>query len=695
MYRIKQLLLILFALTIAQSCKTYNYTYSSKETSHNENLISYYNPKVETNYSIVPYVSVLGVGLGGGYLLGNHVQNNMINAGATKDTAELHRNVIYLAGAFAAGYGIYYLVNDSTANEEKYIFTTNEEINDWYASVVDFDDYNFIGTNGKTVYALKNSAIDEFTSGSKSELVDLYNKFTKPQFYSLRDSMMTKSYSTLPKFQHYNFYIETDKKYDIYLSDCLDELILFERIIDYANDVKQSYVQNKDRILIESARKSYLKMIETDNVKFYNSWLDTFGSLEYLSLDETKDDVRKRLVTINTENDERKRQHRIRKEEEERLAELKRQEENKSLGELILNYKYINTEIINRLNNLHIKAFSNGVENKYKPFQVKLSLNKDFFICFDFGENNFCLPLIFLGADVTNNSINKPDEDGITWGSQVYETLLYFKNDYGFLKPAIIIDYSKHGNAYEYSGFASLINKEIKKLSKAISVSNSENESNIDREDTKIFKKSYDYILDLIFKDGSQLKTNRRYSDLLFKYYRYFDDFCENKATQSNIDEYILKKEDLSFRLTLFKKIRLSHSFFSFFRQSIEKEIINELESSNWNGSGNYPIYYLTNESLKEGYTNEFKIGIYNYFGDWISSFNNKFSQEFLILYDRLLKEKVESYLTSRKKYLNKFSVGNVWSNGYIEKFNSNRSKVQIRINRKGYPDQLKWVDFK
>lgn len=29
------------------------------------------------------------------------------------------------------------------------------------------------------------------------------------------------------------------------------------------------------------------------------------------------------------------------------------------------------------------------------------------------------------------------------------------------------------------------------------------------------------------------------------------------------------------------------------------------------------------------------------------------------------------------------------------EKLNSDRSKIQIRINIEGYPNQLKWVDFK
>lgn len=312
----KNIIIIILILTFAFSCKTYKYTYSSKETSFNDNLITYYKPKVESNYSIVPYVSVLGIGLGGGYLLGNHVHDNMISVGSPKDTAEFNRNAIYLAGALVAGYGFYLLYNDTSASEKRYIFATNEEINEWYANVVDYDEFNFIGTDYNKVYALKNKNADEYTTNNTTELISLYKKFTNPEFYTLRDSIIMKSYYKIPKNKHYYVYKETDRKHDIYLTDCLDYIDDLNEILEYAKEVKSSGLTDREQILKNAANKSYAKIKESNNLNDIQKWKDVFEHLDYASINRL-------IPSVNTMEKDLI----VKKKREAELAELKRQEE--------------------------------------------------------------------------------------------------------------------------------------------------------------------------------------------------------------------------------------------------------------------------------------------------------------------------------------------------------------------------------
>lgn len=290
----KNLIIIALATILLQSCKTYNYSYDKKSTSFNDNLITFEQPRIESNYSVVPYISVLGIGIGGGYLLGNHVYDNMIGVGSPKDTAGLSRGFIYLGGVIAAGYGVYALIKDTSAKKIKYIHYDSEKINEWFAHVVDTDDYNLVGSGESSIYALKNLDPKELTSSNMNSLLVVYKAMNYPEYRLLRDSIMIYSYDNLYKSQHYDFYKATDKRYSIYLTDCLEDIYDFNDIIEYARDVKASDNLNREELFIKSANQSYNIVINSRGLEDIRKWKEVFDNIEYREINKLKVSVNRR-----------------------------------------------------------------------------------------------------------------------------------------------------------------------------------------------------------------------------------------------------------------------------------------------------------------------------------------------------------------------------------------------------------------
>lgn len=294
-------MIVIIVSCLFQSCKTYNYTYQKKETSVNGNLVSYYNPKIEEKYSIVPYVSVLGLGIGGGYLLGNHVHDNMVSVGSSKDTAETSRNLIYLLGAFTAGYGFYYLYNDSSAKKTNYVNYNRQEISEWYANVVDFEKYRLLGHSKGWINVINDNNINNLKTGNYKELLKIYKSFVRNSDYSLRDSIIVSSFELLPEKYHYSLYKATGSQYDIYLSSFPNYLDEFIELISYANAVKKTNIKNRDRYLSNVAEKTYKLLKETKDTNIINKWMKVFKEIENTSINIYKQKVHERIEEIKNE----------------------------------------------------------------------------------------------------------------------------------------------------------------------------------------------------------------------------------------------------------------------------------------------------------------------------------------------------------------------------------------------------------
>ncbi len=276
--------LFLITLVLLQSCTTISYKQEDWTSDKSRGLHIYENIRKDESYSLWSYLTFTGVPLaafaGGGQAYYDIATKN----GTPADSARDIRNLIWAAGLFAAGSGVYYLIKqDSTLPKGQSIYGASA-IEEWFVSEFDTDDYILLGFSGSTAYVLEADKENTFGARSNSELKSIYSAMKN---YVVDKNILSKiaknSVKTIPKSEHFVAYYTLDKKYPIFLTDCIDEIYEIKDLYIYASEIE---VLKDDKVKSELRSKTAKRIFDriqesySNEIAYYDEWLNFYSKYE-------------------------------------------------------------------------------------------------------------------------------------------------------------------------------------------------------------------------------------------------------------------------------------------------------------------------------------------------------------------------------------------------------------------------------
>ena len=355
----------------------------------------------------------------------------------------------------------------------------------------------------------------------------------------------------------------------------------------------------------------------------------------------------------------------------------------------LFNYETENQKlknIIKIFNDNHNEAISKGNALDLNTPKIELSLDDDLFICLESSSSKECFPLVFLDVEFFNQYSNSKKIE--------YNVVMRFKTrfnvtDFNDLIPCgfndVILGYNTKGVYKDATSFYVYSPKLHNIFSTIRSLKNS------------VLKKSFDYFFERIYlKVDSQFKEKEGLRLIFKEYLESFNSMHQNLVINDFIIKFVNQNLTINQRIEILSRINTSHPIFKELTTELEYNILTYMKDWNWNYKWNNYV-----SRLEDHYLNYMVIYLDSKKTNWelekdrVNVFWDKFSIQFRKEFVKILQSKINEYIKNRKKYLKILKVGDKWSNGYIEQFNKDRNKVQIRINRSGLSDQLSWVDFK
>lgn len=299
---VKLFVFLIIASTIS-SCISRRYDFKSKDKLNNIEV--YKDPTITKRISIGTYISVIGVPIGSSILLGNHAYQNAIENGSPKDTASMERNTIYGLGVLAAGLGAYYLAKD-TAYPKTEQLRDLEEVKEWYANTVDFDQNVFLGyyNKGKHTYVLSSKQEDYAKVYVKdiselrliTEIIDLNQNKNM-----LIKTVVDNSIDKIPSKDLFEAYIITDRKYPILLHRQLENTQNQYVIRSTVMELKTLGLLSDTRLANLGAIK-YLESIDKNNQEDISDWLDLFKNIHSITIDGLRNELMSSKEQLEVDN---------------------------------------------------------------------------------------------------------------------------------------------------------------------------------------------------------------------------------------------------------------------------------------------------------------------------------------------------------------------------------------------------------
>ncbi len=294
--------LFLITLVLLQSCTTISYKKEDWTSDKSRGLHIYENIRKDESYSLWSYLTFTGVPLaafGGG---GQAYYEIATKNGTPADSARDIRNLIWAAGLFAAGYGVYYLVTqDSTLPKGSGIYGASA-IEEWFVSEFDTDDYILLGFKGSTAYVLEADKENSFGARSNSELEGIYSAMKN---YVVDKNLLNKiaknSVNTIPKSEHFDAYNTLDRKYPIFLTESVDYISDIEELYRFADEVEALEDKKvKKELRSKTAQRIFDRIQESYSydMVYYNQWLDHYSRFEEEEIVSLRSDIIKKYQEI-------------------------------------------------------------------------------------------------------------------------------------------------------------------------------------------------------------------------------------------------------------------------------------------------------------------------------------------------------------------------------------------------------------
>ncbi len=276
--------LFLITLVLLQSCTTISYKQDDWASDKTRGLHIYENIRKDESYSFWSYLTWTGVPLaafGGG---GQAYYEIATKNGTPADSARDIRNIIWAAGLVGAGFAVYHLIQqDSTLPKGQSIYGASN-IEEWFVSEFDTDDYILLGFNGSTAYVLESDKENTFGARSNSELEGIYSAMKN---YVVDKNLLNKiaknSVNTIPKSEHFDAYNTLDRKYPIFLKESVDYISDIEELYRFADEVEALDDKKvKSELRSKTAKRIYERIQESYsyNMVYYNQWLDHYSRFE-------------------------------------------------------------------------------------------------------------------------------------------------------------------------------------------------------------------------------------------------------------------------------------------------------------------------------------------------------------------------------------------------------------------------------
>lgn len=651
------LLFIASALLIA-SCISYKYDYKSKDKLNNIEI--YNDPTITKSYSIGTYISVVGVPIGSGILLGNHVYQNAINNGSPKDTATLERNTIIGLGVLAAGLSAYYLAKDTVYPKTEHL-SDLYEIKEWYANTIDFNKKIFLGyyCEGNHTYVLcaRNEDFDNLYVEDISQLTLMTNiindDVSKEKLIGtiVSNSIEKISYSDLK-----DAYIITDRKYPEILFYKLQTAQSFYSVRDIAMELKKGGYLTSSKYVELTAIK-YSNTMNKNNLSEVNEWLVLFEDVSSIKVDS----IRRNLNVLKQP---------LVAEEQIRLDNM-----NKIYGDC----KNEITELQNILKKMEL------LRPNHK-FNIKVDK--------------------YLSLVITSGSetiYNKP----------VYNAFLSYSKKYGF-----------KGSLAELTLNTSEIDRFMKKYERKLAPGYHNNPTEWKYKHNRFKEANKSRYMEIIKISNLAEKWNGLIDKLISKKHNSSYLFLESLSNKYNDFKYFDDRENW-FDFDINNRVQ---KIVSVYDSALDSKVISNLFKSEFidvstlnnlsiiskeerNKLSNL-LYIILLDAWTKLLKGEYKFDwkshnikylypkLYNY--KYIDSeislskigvkhLNNNHKTKLLTFLTQTHNKKVRA----RKLKLHSLEIGDYWQEGYIEKFNPSKSKVQISVNYNDGTSQLKWIDFK
>lgn len=342
------------------SCVTYDYDYKSHETI---NYIDFYKDPVKNKkYSIGTYISVIGIPITAGVLLGNHTYSNGVNNGSPKDTAAIEKYSIIGLGVLAAGIGTYYLYNDTVNQGQEFISTYND-IELWYSHTVDFNQNILLGSynDGGHSYVLSVNIND--TSKIYVESISQLRFIKKALELNPRkkDYMKIIADNSISKLSADSYYYA----YEVFGNIAPKYLEKAIRIARDGNKIKtlveaiKRFTPDEPEFYYDLASERYNSMYDANKMNDISNWLNIFNNISTPKIDQTRNEFE--LEKNKLDEEIRKEQERDAKERAEIMRKKKIEDEKKLLEDLNA-IKEMKIEAINAYNKL-MKERKNFIRN--------------------------------------------------------------------------------------------------------------------------------------------------------------------------------------------------------------------------------------------------------------------------------------------------------------------------------------------
>ncbi len=261
-----EMILLLVSVIFLTNCTTKKYVYNEKTEFKERGIIVYKDPEIKNVYTIVPYVSVLGLGVGGTYLAGEFAYNNQIEQGKTIEESKELKQSVWVGGGLLTGYALYYLYNSSSSNKDEKVKNLNlQEANEWYANQSFSKDYYFFGLYNNSIFTIDYIKKDLIYVNSHEDLMFMKKVTQNTNNFEYFDKIVNNSFSKIPKSEHLKVFQETNGKYTQYIESymqTIDTMSLSE-IKNLFSSIKKLSIADSSKYLEKISEYAYSKTINS------------------------------------------------------------------------------------------------------------------------------------------------------------------------------------------------------------------------------------------------------------------------------------------------------------------------------------------------------------------------------------------------------------------------------------------------